>query len=167
MNLQQRLQTGLAALLLGVSLLASAQVEDTDAVRLAARFAHLAGSDENAMALVLALHSGSTVQLAAFEGEAGALPEMIALEVPTPAMSWADVRTTLLNVQDQLVRAGILRPTIEQLQAALMGGEIASPDGRPVPLRGVLQLRAEGLTWLDIARASAALPAPRRVSAPR
>lgn len=155
-----------AAMMLGISMLAVAQVEDTDAARLAARFQHLAGTEENAMALVLALRSGSTMRLVAAERASG-LPEMLALELPTPPMSWNDVRVTLLNVQDQLVRAGLLRPTLEQLQAALLGGDIVALDGDVMMLRGVLQLRAEGLSWLDIARASDALPAARKVSGTR
>jgi hypothetical protein len=149
------------------SMMAMAQVEDTDAARLAARFLHLAGTEENAMALVLALRSGSTVQLASPTTRASDVQEMIALEVPTPPMTWNDVRITLLNTQDQLVRAGIMKPSLEQLQAALLGGEITTFEGAPMVLRGVLQLRAEGLSWLDIARASDALPAARRVSGSR
>jgi hypothetical protein len=167
MKLHVRLQHLLAGLLMGASFLAVAQVEDTDAARLAARFVHLAGNGENAMALVLALRTGSTVQLAASDPAARELPEMVALEIPTAAMSWNDVRITLLNVQDQLIAAGIVKPTIEQLQAALVGGEVISHAGSPRVLRGVLQLRAEGLSWLDIARASDALPAARRVSGTR
>ena len=153
-----------ATMLLTLSLMASAQVEDTDAARLAARFLHLAGTEENAMALVLALRTGSMVQLAPASTRAGAVPEMVSLEVPTAPMAWNDVRVTLLNTQDQLIRAGIMKPTLEELQAALLGGEVTTIDGAPMFMRGVLQLRAEGLSWLDIARASDALPAARRVS---
>ena len=154
-----------AAFLLGISMMAAAQVEDTNAARLAARFMHLAGNEENAMALVLALRSGSNVRLAS--ESARGLPEMISLELPTPPMTWNDVRVTLLNVQDQLVRGGILAPNLEQLHAALLGGEVTTFDGDTMVLRGVLQLRAEGLSWLDIARASDALPATRKVSGSR
>lgn len=153
-----------APMLLTLSLMANAQVEDTDAARLAARFLHLAGTEENAMALVLALRTGSMVQLAPASTRADAVPEMVSLEVPTAPMTWNHVRITLLNTQDQLVRAGIMKPTVEQLQAALLGGEITTFEGTPMVLRGVLQLRAEGLSWLDIARASDALSTARRVS---
>ena len=131
-----RLQASFAALLTVFSLMATAQVEDTDAARLAAA-----------------------------EDDAG--PEMVVLDLPTPPMTWHDVRITLLNTQDQLVRAGHLKPSLEQLRAALVGGEILTVEGTPVVMRGVLQLRAEGLDWLDIARASAAMPASRRVSGAR
>lgn len=161
-------RTLIATIMMGCcSMMAMAQVEDTDAARLAARFLHLAGTEENAMALVLALRSGSTVQLAAVAARASDVPEMVALELPTPPMTWNDVRITLLNTQDQLVRAGIMKPTLDQLQAALLGGEITTFDGSPMVMRGVLQLRAEGLSWLDIARASDALPAMRRASGAR
>jgi hypothetical protein len=165
--MRQRLQSLFAGIMMGCSMMAMAQVEDTDAARLAARFQHLAGTEDNAMALVLALRSGTTVQLAAPAARANGVPDMLALEVPTPPMTWNEVRITLLNTQDQLVRAGIMKPTLEQLHAALLGGEVITLDGASMVMRGVLQLRAEGLSWLDIARASDALPAARQVSGAR
>lgn len=165
--MKRTIRTSAAVLLLAASMLSAAQVEDTDAARLAARFQHLAGTEENAMALVLALRSGATVQLAPAAARGNAVPEMVSLELPTPPMTWSDVRITLLNTQDQLVRAGIMKPSVDQLHAALLGGEIKAYDGSPVVMRGVLQLRAEGLSWLDIARASDALPGARKVSGAR
>jgi hypothetical protein len=158
----RRLEGLIVFVLLVLSPMAMAQVDDTDAARLAARFAHLAGSDENAMALVLALHSASAVRLATERG--GRLPEMISLVPPTPPMPWNEVRITLLNVQDLLVRARILKPTLEQLHAALVGGELDHPQGGRLPVRGVLQMRAEGLSWMDVARSTAPLPGMRAVS---
>ena len=149
----------LATILSCTSTMSTAQVGDTAAARIAAQFAHLAGGDENAMALVLALHNGAPVRLAAIGEESRVVPEMVSLELPTAPMAWNEVRVSLLNAQDQLVRAGIVRPSLEQLHAALLGGEVSATDGSAIPLRGVLQMRAEGLSWLDIARASEVLPA--------
>ena len=168
MNIAQCLQSILVAtLLLCTSTMSTAQVEDTAAARIAAQFAHLASGDENAMALVLALHSGTPVRLAAIGDESRVVPEMVSLDLPTPPMPWNEVRVSLLNAQDQLVRAGIVQPSLEELHAALLGGQVHAPNHSPVVLRGVLQMRAEGLSWLDIARASDNLQSSQAVSAPR
>jgi len=164
--MKQGPRASLAAVLLLLSVMAIAQVEDTDAARLAARFARLAGSDENAMALVFALHSGSPASLAAEREEAG-LPDVVAITPPTPPMTWNEVRIAMLNVQDVLVRVGIVKPTLEQLHAALLGGDLVQANGTRVAVRGVLQMRAEGLSWMDIARATSPLSGTRRVSGAR
>lgn len=126
-------------------------VRDAEAQRIATRFVQLAGSEDNAVALVLALHHGVPVQLVE-EGDAEALPETVALDVPTGPMPWNDVRIALLHAQDVLLHAGHTRPHAAALQAALVGGEILGLDGKPLALRGVLRMRADGLTWVDIAR---------------
>ena len=168
MNNVRALKSILFALsLLCIGTMSAAQVEDTAAARIAGQFAHLAGGDENAMALVLALRSGTPVRLAAIGDESRVVPEMVSLDLPTAPMPWNEVRVSLLNAQDQLVRAGIVKPSLEELHAALLGGEVSATGGSSVVLRGVLQMRAEGLSWLDIARASEVLPANRTVSAPR
>lgn len=157
-----RLRMAWAAMLLLLSTMAIGQVEDSDAARLAARFAHLAGSAENAMALMLALHTGTTARLVA-EGEGTGLPEVVAIAPPTGPMSWTEVRTTMLNVQDVLVRAAILRPSLNELHVALLGGELP----RRGEVRGVLQMRAEGFSWMDIARATSPQASARRISGAR
>ena len=130
--------------------------EPPEARRIAVRFTQLAGSEENALALVLALRNGVAVQLVRGpEGEGDALPEVVALEVPTAPMSWNDVRVSLLHAQDILVHAGLTRPDLEELHAALLGGVVHTAEGRAVTLRGVLNMRVDGLTWVDIARVSA------------
>jgi hypothetical protein len=140
MNNRRSLQSVLLAILIScTTLLSQAQVEDTAAARIAAQFVRLAGSDENAMALVLALHSGEPVRLAAMGEESRVVPEMVSIDLPPQPLQWSDVRVALLNAQDQLVRAGIVKPTLEDLNAALLGGEVRGPDGA-YALRGVLRV---------------------------
>ena len=132
--------------------------EPPEARRIASRFTQLAGSDENALALVLALRNGVPVQLmraSANADESEALPDVISLEVPTGPMPWKDVRVSLLHAQDILVHAGLTRPDLEDVHAALVGGVVHTADGRVATLRGVLNMRVDGLTWVDIARVSA------------
>jgi len=125
---------------------------DPEAMRVATRFLKLAGSEENALALALALHHGKPVQLVADAVDERALPESIIVETPTGPMPWHDVRIALLHAQDVLLRAGFTRPTPDALQVALVGGELRSPTHGRIVVRGVLQMRVDGLSWVDIAR---------------
>jgi hypothetical protein len=55
--------------------------------------------------------------------------------------------------RDALMSAGVTRPVHAQLHAALVGGEVSPRGRRPVMLRGVLSMRAEGMNWGRIAAA--------------
>lgn len=130
-------------------MLAARDTPSPIAYRLAGQYAHLAGSEDNALALVMALHEGAAVTLMAPDA---ADPEVTTIEPPTGRMGWNDVRFALVIAQDKLFRFGVRRPTGEQLQAALTGGEITRADGSVVDMEGILQMRANGLTWERIAR---------------
>ncbi|HEX7403702.1 MAG TPA: hypothetical protein VF287_06785, partial [Usitatibacter sp.] len=80
-----------------------------------------------------------------------ALPEVVTIQPPSGPMSWNDVRMALMLARDALRRYGISRPTLEQLQAVLVGGETMTPNGRTAVFRGVLQMRADGLNWGAVA----------------
>jgi hypothetical protein len=122
------------------------------AAKIAGQYAHLAGSEDNALALVKALHLGAPVKLTAPDGASGGeSPEVTTIEPPTGKMGWGDVKFALVIVQGVLYRAGITRPTGEQLQAALTGGDVTKSDGTVVTLKGVLQMRADGMGWKQIA----------------
>lgn len=150
-----------ALFMMATSMTSPAQPRDAEpepeARRIASRFVKLAGSEENALALVLALRHGLPVQLFP-DGEGHAPAEAICIEIDAASLPWNEVRITLLHVQDVLVRAGHTRPHLDQVRAALLGGEVTLPDGRPVALRGVLPMRNDGLSWVDVARESAPLP---------
>ena len=119
--------------------------------KIAAGFTALAGSQHNAFALVEALREGVAVDL--FYPTAGTDPEpkVIAVAPPTGRMEWHDVRMAMMLTRDALVSYGILRPTGEQLHAALLGGEVPVPGIRLASFRGVLRRRADGLNWGQIA----------------
>jgi len=124
------------------------------ATRLSTSFATVAGSQENALALVNALRKGTEVTLLAPpEGGTG---DAVATTFtpPTKPMGWGNVSHSLSLAQDSLTRLGITNPTNEQLQAALMGGDVTAADGSTVTLRGILQMRADGMGWGQIAKAS-------------
>jgi hypothetical protein len=133
--------------------IASAQKDqDTVAIKIALGFAHLAGSHDNALALVHALREGVEVRLVPSIALASVAKAGITeIAPPTGTMTWHDVKMALMLARDALQRYGILHPACEQVRAALTGGEVTAPDGRVVTLQGVLNMRAEGMNWGRIA----------------
>ena len=130
----------------------AAAVEDAMSVaRIAAGIRVLAGSDENAVALVTSVREGADAGLVYPTVGADPEPRVLAFSPPTGPMPWHDVRMALMLVRDALVSVGVLRPTGEQLHAALLGGEVDVPGMRVVAFRGVLRMRAEGDGWGRIA----------------
>ena len=113
---------------------------DPQALKIALGFASLTGSEDNILALVDALRLGIAAQL-----------ENIVIDPPTGRMEWNDVRMALMLTRDALQRFGIPHPTGEQLKAVLVGGDLTTPNGKAIRLRGVLQMRAEGVNWGKIA----------------
>jgi len=119
--------------------------------KMAAGFTALAGSNDNAFALVASLREGVPVDLVYPLAGTDPEPKVIAIEPPTGPMEWHDVRMALMLTRDALVAYGILRPTGEQLHAALLGGEVPVPGIRLAGFKGVLRRRADGLNWGQIA----------------
>lgn len=112
--------------------------------KIAADFQSLAGSKENATALVTGLRSGSEITLTQ-TGEPSAT-----FTPPTKPMGYGNVSTSLALAKAQLAQQGITNPTPEQLKIALNGGSI-TVDGKTVEYQGILQMRADGMGWGQIA----------------
>jgi hypothetical protein len=112
----------------------SNRADERAAAPIAARFVALAGSQENALALVHSLHTGDRVMLVQDDG-GSRVPLTTVFELPTREMQWDDVGICLALVEDSLAREGIRRPNAEQLEEALLR---------------VLQSLADGLEWKDI-----------------
>jgi len=132
------------------------------ATKIASNFTNLAGSTDNALALVNALRTGTDVTLTSIVAppEGSTEPPTTTTTTftpPTGKMGWGEVKHALALAQDSLVRAGITNPTAEQLQAALVGGDITATnaDGttKTTTLKGVLTMRAGGMGWGNIAKA--------------
>ena len=138
--------------------------------RLAASFSTMAGSTENALALVNALRNGTQITLVAAPATTTTtgtttgstsgtttgtpVPVETTFTPPTKPMGWGNVAHALSLAQFSLAQAGITNPTNAQLQAALMGGDVTAADGSTVTLKGILQMRADGMGWGQIAKAS-------------
>jgi hypothetical protein len=141
------------------------------AAKIAAFFTNLAGSRENALALVNALRNGTAINLTTPATGTGTgtgtgigsgtgtgtgttpPPTTTTFTPPTGKMGWGNVKIALALAQDALLRAGITKPTAAQLQIALMGGDIKTAGGTTVTLKGVLQMRSDGMGWGQIAHA--------------
>ena len=151
MKRAMQLLTG--SVFLSLAPLASAE-QDTDpaALRIAAAFVKLAGSEDNILALVCALREGVPVHLVSpVDPGADFMPEIVVIEPPTGKMPWNDVKLALMLARDALQSHNIVRPTLVQLHAVLLGGDITTPANTIVTLPGVLQMRADGIHWGRIA----------------
>jgi hypothetical protein len=133
------------------------------AAKIAGNFTGLAGGEDNALALVNALRTGSEVNLVTVvpppEGSPpGTLPTTTTTTFtpPTKPMGWGNVKHSLALAQDQLQRAGITNPTAAQLQTALTGGDLVrvNADGTTTTtsVKGILTMRADGMGWGNIAK---------------
>ena len=132
------------------------------AAKIASNFTTLAGSQENALALANALRTGTEVTLTTVVAPPAGSTEpptttTTTFTPPTGKMGWGNVKHSLALAQDALARAGVTNPTAEQLQTALMGGDIVvtNADGTTTTttMRGILAMRAEGMGWGNIAKA--------------
>jgi len=124
------------------------------ASKVASPFVTMAGSQENAVALATALRTGTTAHLV-FPSSSPAgntTRSAVELAIPTRPMGWGNVSHALALAQFSLRQAGIENTTAPQLQAVLDGGSVKTADGKTVTLAGVLQQRAEGMGWGQIAK---------------
>lgn len=115
----------------------------------AADFAVLAGSTENASKLVSALRTGSDVDLVWTDAEGRTVTTTV--DPATGSMGLGNVFISLALAQESLQQAGIANPTPEQLDAALNGGSVVV-EGKTIALQGVLVQRAAGAGWGQIAQ---------------
>ena len=111
--------------------------------RTAPRFESFAGSSDNYSSLATGLRSGRQITLTG-SGEKAVFTS------PTKPMGYGNVTRSIDLAQRQLALQGITNPTPSQLQTALMGGTITTSKGTVV-YRGVLQMRADGMGWGQIA----------------
>ncbi|SDS21368.1 hypothetical protein [Opitutus sp. GAS368] len=120
------------------------------ATRISARFTTLAGSSQNATALVTGLHDGTAVTLTTTAAN-GTVTKTV-FQPATGKLGYGNTFISLALAQESLAKAGITAPTSAQLVAALNGGSVTGSSGTAVTLPGVLTLRAAGQGWGDIAQ---------------
>jgi hypothetical protein len=118
--------------------------------RISSDFSTFAGSTANSDALVTGLRSGTAVTLTSTDAKGATTSTTFT--PPTGKMGYGNVYTSLALAQQQLAGVGITEPTAQQLQAALVGGTVTTSNGQTVTLTGVLELRAQGMGWGQIAQ---------------
>ena len=141
MERTRALAASLAASLVFAASAMAATAPQSDASRLATRYSEWAGGQSNADALIAGLRNGSPVTIVTNGADRSV---SIAGFSPTGPMSYGAVNNALGNAQRSLARIGINRPTAEQIQAALIGGEVMTASGSIVPIRGSVAARGTG-----------------------
>jgi hypothetical protein len=131
-----------AAILAGVvavALHANAAIA-TDEGRIASQYATWAGGKSNADSLVNGLRTGNSVTLVT-RGQ-NSTKSMAGFTAQT-TMSAAEIGAALASAKSTLAHMGIHQPSAEQIQTALIGGEITPANGKPRLVQGSIALRAE------------------------
>lgn len=118
--------------------------------KLVSTFSDFSGSPDNAASLVNGLRTGSPITLS---GPTGGSPsgEALTFSAPTRPMGYGNIRIALSLAQTQLASQGITNPTPAQLQGALMGTSVVGSTGSTTTTQGILQMRASGMGWGQIA----------------
>jgi hypothetical protein len=71
--------------------------------------------------------------------------------LPTGKMGFGNVKISLALAQESLSQQGITQPTSQQLYTALAGGQM-TPGDPTTTTSGILQMRADGMGWGQIAQ---------------
>jgi hypothetical protein len=133
-----------------IDTMASVNGDASVSTTIADRFTKFAGSSTNAQALVTGLRTGSSVTLT--ESVNGQVSTATFTPATTGTQGFGSVLISLALAQEDLAKAGISHPTPAQIEAALNGGTITNGSAT-TQLPGVLQLRASGEGWGQIAAA--------------
>ena len=139
MNARRALAASLAAsLAFAANAAMAATAAPADASRLSSQYSDWAGGKSNVDALVTGLRTGSAVTIVTTSPDRRV---SIAGFTPNAPMSYSAVASALSNAQRSLSRLGITRPTAEQIQAALIGGEVLLRSGSSAVLHGSVAAR--------------------------
>ena len=128
---------------------------DNSAASLSAQYAAWAGGKANADALVQGLRSGSSITISTMRTDG---TTSLAGFTPRTPMSHGEVANALQRARASLSRLGIDKPSAEQIQAALIGGEVELRDGATTSVSGAVGVAPPTPT---------AVPTGRRVTASR
>ena len=141
MRTYRALAVSLAASLAVAANAMAATAPATEATRITSQYSDWLGGKSNADAIVAGLRNGSSVTIVTNGPDRTV---SIAGFTPTGSMSYGNVSAALSNAQRSLARLGITKPTAEQIQAALIGGEILLPSGASATVRGSVAARGGG-----------------------
>jgi hypothetical protein len=122
-----------AATLAFIALPALAAVGPGDSLSLSSRYSTWAGGKSNADSLVSGLQSGKTVMLVT-QGPNNT--RSLAGFTPPAPMSEEQVDAALSKARSTLSSLGVKQPSADQIQAALIGGEVEIGNGRTRVIQG-------------------------------
>lgn len=135
------IRTAALSLAFAVSLPALAAVAPPDdARRLSSQYSAWAGGKANADALVTGMQNGTTVMLVTQGSDS---TRTLAGFTPQARMSSEEIGSALARAKSNLASLGILQPSADQIQAALIGGDVTMANGRTRSLQGSVALRQE------------------------
>ncbi len=116
----------------------AANAPATEATRLSTQYSDWAGGRSNSDSLVAGLRNGAPITLVT-NGPNRAVS--IAGFTPGASMSYGSVGAALAGAQRSLARIGVTRPSAEQIQAALIGGEVTTASGATSLVKGSIAAR--------------------------
>ena len=117
---------------------ASAPAPATEATRITNEYSDWAGGRSNAESIVAGLRNGGPVTIVTNSPDRRV---SIAGFTPASSMSYGHVASALAGAQHSLSRLGIRKPNAEQIQAALIGGEISTASGGTTVMKGSVVAR--------------------------
>lgn len=124
-----------AAALALAAIPALAAIAPDDSRRIASQYSSWAGSKANADALVNGLQNGTTVMLTT---QGSDNTRSLAGFTPPARMSAEEVAAALAQAKATLASMGIRHPSADQIQAAVIGGDVALPNGRTRTIAGAV-----------------------------
>ena len=139
----KKLILALVSISFTTALVVSAQAIATPAestARIASRYATWAGSKANADSLVNGLRNGGPVTLVTVSPDN---VKRISGFTAQTRMTPEEIAAALASAKRSLAGMGIKQPNAEQMQAALVGGEVTLPNGKTRLVQGSVTLRAE------------------------
>jgi len=136
----KRLDRTLAAVSLATAIVFSIPALADDSARIASQYAAWAGGKSNADSLVRGLRTGSSITLVTVSADR---TKTIAGFTAQTQMSPEEISAALASARSTLARMGVRQPSADQIQAALIGGEVALPNGKSRLVQGSVALRQE------------------------
>jgi hypothetical protein len=135
MNIQRTFTTLFVAGSLAASAAIAADAPAGDFSRLSTQYAGWAGSKSNADNLIGGMRSGSSITLVTTgTGRSVSLAGF----TPARAMTYGEISAALSGARQNLSRMGVAQPNAEQIQAALIGGDVEIANGSSRQLAGVI-----------------------------
>lgn len=134
------IRIAVAAIALALSVPAVAAVAPPDDARkLSTQYSTWAGGKSNADALVTGMQNGTTVMIATQADNTRSLAGF----TPQARMSTEEIAAALASAKSTLASMGVKQPSADQIQAALIGGEVTLPGGGTKAVQGSVALLQE------------------------